>query len=155
MPHFLSLPKRALVIISLSVSTQVMASEVIYSWVDANGLVHYSQQPPANDIKFTQVYNDDIEPQKSGYVSAPTKQPTQSTAAEIASAEALLIKAKDPAQAKMLCELAQEKLKLLNSQNRLTRKDSKSGEQVTLSDQERATEITTQQQRIDEFCPKA
>ncbi|MBV7315963.1 DUF4124 domain-containing protein [Shewanella sp. NIFS-20-20] len=135
-------------------SSTLIAAEVIYTWIDNDGLVHYSQQAPSDDIQFTKIYNDDIEPAKSGFIAPKQKQLSRQDQQAITEAQALLIKNKDANQARALCESAQHKQQLLTSYSRLTVADPATGEQVELSDTQRKADLAVQQERIRLYCTK-
>ena len=123
----------------------------IYTWVDDNGVTHYSQQPPAGKQAKT-LNSQAIEPGKIGTV-APVQREEKP---ELSNAEqdAAAIKARDQAQAQKLCDSAKFNLDVLQTHTRLQRKDDKTGEPVRMTEEERQTAIKEQQERIRLFCTK-
>ena len=50
-----------------------VSAGVIYTWVDENGVTHYSQQAPQQEnIKAEKLYSEDLEQAKVGFI-APVK----------------------------------------------------------------------------------
>lgn len=133
--------------------TRPVLAAVIYTWVDENGVTHYSQQPPTLDPqKAQQLYSEAIEPGKIGYI-APMK---KAAPAEMSESEksAALIKEKDAKQAQSICENAKHNLAVLTTHTKLTRQLEGNKEPVAMTEEERQAAITANQQRITLFCDK-
>lgn len=131
--------------LSLSVS-----ATVIYSWIDKDGQVHYSQEPPV-EVEAERQYSEDIERDKVGYV-APIKEQTQPTEEALRQAEALLIKEKDSKQAEGICDNATHSLNVLTAHTKLNRQNEQTGETVAMTEVERQAAIKESQQRVKLFC---
>lgn len=131
-------------------------------WVDENGKVHYSDQPPPANVTAKTLR------------SAPGPADTSDTAASsapaapktIAEREAELKKAKQAKKeaadkaakeqvaaetAKTNCAAAQQNLRTLQSGMRMVEVDAK-GERSYLSDEQRQQRITNVQNDISKFC---
>lgn len=133
---------------------QPVLAGVIYTWVDEQGVTHYSQQPPEQEqLKASQLYSEDIEPAKVGYI-APTKKDEPQAVSELEKSAAL-IKEKDAKQAQSICANAKHNLDVLTTHNRLIRQsEDPTKEPVAMSEEERQTAIAQQQERIKLFCDK-
>lgn len=137
----------------LMLLTHPVLAGVIYTWVDENGVTHYSQQPPEQDHpKTQQLYSEDIEPGKVGYI-APVKneEPPKMSEPEKSTA---LIKAQDTKQAEAICENAKHNLDVLTTHTKLTRQAEGNKEPVAMTEEERQAAISENQQRIKLFCDK-
>ncbi|MEE2029303.1 hypothetical protein DIKCMJMK_03186 [Shewanella oneidensis] len=140
-------------IVCMALLTPSVLASVIYTWVDENGVTHYSQQPPTQEQqKAQQLYSEDLEPSKIGYV-APVK---TAAPAEISESEksAALIKEKDAKQAQAICENAKHNLDVLMTHTKLTRQEEGNNDPVAMTEEERLAAITENQQRITLFCDK-
>jgi len=133
--------------------TQPVWAGVIYTWVDENGVTHYSQQPPEQEqSKAQQLYSEDIEPGKVGYI-APVKKEAPPEMSE-PEKSAALIKAQDAKQAEAICENAKHNLNVLTTHTKLTRQAEGNKEPVAMTEEERQAAISENQQRIKLFCDK-
>lgn len=141
-------------IFGLCLLGQPVIAGVIYTWVDEQGVTHYSQQPPEQEqLKANQLYSKDIEPAKVGYV-APTKKEQPQVVSELEKSAAL-IKEKDAKQAQSICENAKHNLDVLTSHSKLIRQsEDPTKEPEAMSEDERQAAITQQQERIKLFCDK-
>uniref|UniRef100_Q0HS50 DUF4124 domain-containing protein n=1 Tax=Shewanella sp. (strain MR-7) TaxID=60481 RepID=Q0HS50_SHESR len=137
----------------LMLLTQPVFAGVIYTWVDENGVTHYSQQPPEQEQpKTQQLYSEDIEPGKIGYI-APAKKDAPPEMSE-SEKSAALIKEKDAKQAETICENAKHNLDVLTTHTKLTRQEEGNKEPVAMTEEERQAAISENQQRIKLFCDK-
>lgn len=133
---------------------QPVVAGVIYTWVDEQGVTHYSQQPPAQEqLRASQLHSEDIEPAKVGYVAPPQKQQPQ--AMNELEKSAALIKQKDAKQAQSICENAKHNLDVLTTHTKLMRQsEDPTKEPEAMTEEERQTAIAQQQERIKLFCDK-
>ncbi len=125
----------------------------IYTWVDKDGVTHYSQQPPEQSLQEPkQLKADALEPAKIGSVS-PTK---TSLVKELSETEksAALIKEKDAKQAQSICNNAKHNLDVLTTHAKLLHKSGENNEPVTMTEEERQAAIAENQRRIKLFCDK-
>ncbi len=130
------------------------AAAQVYKWVDKDGKVQYSDQPPPPDAAKATAQKIDASPT----VSAPVKpladkakdfDKRKTEAAEKAKksdAEAQVAKQKETN-----CMQARGNLKVLQDAPKLTRVN-KDGEIVFVEDSEREGEMAKAQKSIDEFC---
>lgn len=126
---------------------------VIYTWVDENGISHYSQEPPVG-VEAARLYSEDIEPNKVGYIAPKKEVPVPSEEAQ-EQADAKLIKEKDSKQADAICQNATHSLNILTSHSNLNRKNEQTGEVETMTEPQRQAAIAENQQRIKLFCNDA
>ncbi|MGZ9899306.1 DUF4124 domain-containing protein [Shewanella gaetbuli] len=138
-----------LAIVTSSILAFSAFSAAIYTWTDANGVVHYSQQPPKG-VNATIISSEDMQPKKIG-----TKTPTRFNDGSVEESDlarsAKLIKEKDAQQAKSICDNAKHSLDLLNTYTRLTKTDD-SGEEVTMTEEDKQSARADNEQRIKLFC---
>ncbi|WOT05918.1 DUF4124 domain-containing protein [Shewanella youngdeokensis] len=138
----------AILLITLLFSLKLQAGE-IYTWVDAQGVTHFSQQPPPHQ-KADKVFSEDIEPKKIGSVT-PVKSLEAKTVSE-SEKTAAIIKQKDAAQAKSICENAKHSLNVLMTHSRLTQKNNQTGDSVVMTEEQRQAAISKQQEKVSLFC---
>ncbi|GGI92340.1 DUF4124 domain-containing protein [Shewanella gelidii] len=125
---------------------------VIYTWVDENGVTHYSQQSPEN-IEATKLYSEDMEQALIGFVSPKvSKKSDEQLSTEELNAE--LIKRQDGDQAKSICASAKHSLQILTTHSKLNRQDPKSGKSIAMTEEERQAAIKENKERISLFCEK-
>lgn len=127
----------------------------IYTWVDAKGVTHYSQQAPKDhELKTTTLSNRAIEPAKIGYVAPPKPIPTTTPQTELETSAAL-VKQQNAKQAQAICDSAKQNLAVLTTHTRLIRQTDDGKEPVAMTEEERQASIVEQQQRISLFCDKS
>lgn len=137
----------------LCLFTLPVSASVIYTWVDENGVTHYSQQAPEQEhLNASKLYSEDIEQAKIGYI-APIKKEEPQPTSELEKSAAL-IKEKDAKQAQSICVNAKHNLSVLTTYTKLTRKTTESDEPVAMTEEERQASIVQQQERIKLFCEK-
>lgn len=138
--------------VCLVLLTQPVLAGAIYTWIDKNGVTHYSQQPPTQEQQAQQLNSNDLEPSKIGYI-APVKKEAPPEMSE-SEKSAALIKEKDAKQAEAICENAKHNLDVLTTHTKLTRQEDGNKEPVAMTEEERQAAITENQQRIKLFCNK-
>ncbi|MCE9685553.1 DUF4124 domain-containing protein [Shewanella sp. AS16] len=124
----------------------------IYTWVDKDGVTHYSQQAP-EEGKAAQLDSQSIEPGKIGSIAPTKRMGSQATAADSAPSAALS-KASDVKQAKANCESARQNLNVLTTYTKLNRRDKTSGETLAMTEEQRQQAIQEQTRRVEFFCAK-
>lgn len=140
----------------------------LYKWVDANGKVHYSDQPPPPEIKQPKTIQAPRTPQRApapapeGQSEAPAAN-TPKTAAEqemefrkrrVEAAEAEAKRqqeAQAAAEKQRNCDQARNRVALLQTGGRITRAGP-NGEQNYLGDNEIASELVAAQKVADSWC---
>ena len=145
-----------LLILLILTSTNALAA--INKWVDSNGKVHYSDEPPPPDAqkKSMRSYGDSEDTASSGVAAPKTlaekeadlkkaqkqkKEAADKTAKEQEKADAM----------KANCANAQQNLKSLQSGVRMVHIDAK-GEQSYIDDQEREQRMEKVQKDISNYC---
>ncbi len=135
----------------------------LYKWTDAEGKVHYSDQPPPPNIKQPVV----VKPRSPGPTAAPEAEGTPAAGpktlveqdaefnrrrVEAAEREAAEKKAaKEASEKQKNCERAKIQLAGIQSGGRITRYNDK-GELVYLGDAEIAQETARAKQAADSWC---
>lgn len=120
--------------------TASAGAQEAYKWKDANGTVHYSQQPPPQGVA-----NAHMKLSQSGAASAPTDpaQPRADAGSELQDANVR--------QRKHMCEVAKGNLKMLDGGGMIT-----SGEDIASAKQldpdQRQQAVATAQADIDRYC---
>ena len=137
----------------------------VYKWVDADGTVHYSDQPPQGDVKEQSL---GIKSGTSGTEAPGTEKAAAKSAApktyieqdaefrkrqveaeaKRAKEEKVLAEAKE---ARQNCEHARSSLQSLQSGQRVVKYNEK-GERVYIEDNEREREIANAQKGVDSWC---
>ncbi|MCL1059545.1 DUF4124 domain-containing protein [Shewanella gelidimarina] len=130
-------------------STHSYASE-IYTWVDEQGVTHFSQEPPEQK-EAKKIYSEDIQPAKIGSVAPTVSAPLVKVPTELEKS-ALAIKKSDKAQAKTICESAKHSLNVLSSHSKLNRKSADTGKTIAMTEEQRQAAITEQKERVSLFC---
>lgn len=138
-------------------SVASVSANTIYTWVDDNGVTHYSQQPPSptdsptNSAFTNKLYSEDIEPKRIGTV-APLKPITQNKQASELEKKAAAINLADKQQAQQVCENAKHSLNVLTTHTKLNKKNNETGEVVAMTEEQRQASIAEQNERIRLFC---
>lgn len=148
---------RKLLLIALLAACSVQAAEV-YKWVDANGIVHYSDAPPPADAK-------NVERMRiGGGVVAATDpavaaNPSEGEAGVPADAQQKPKQAPPPKSVDdtpenraKLCSQAQANLELLQSKFPVTGTSAADGSQQMLDDKARQARIGAEQQNVATYC---
>lgn len=155
--------KKFLLILLMMFSANAFAE--LSKWVDADGKVHYSDQPPPANVKAKtlRLPSDAAVPVSASGVSATSAPAAPKTIAE---REAELKKAqqakKDAADKaakeqarieaeKASCATAQQNLRVLQADYRIAQVDAK-GERYYLNDDQRRQGVEKAQQDIKTFC---
>ncbi|MEJ2059787.1 MAG: DUF4124 domain-containing protein [Gammaproteobacteria bacterium] len=165
MPNTLRIARLGLLGLTL-VATPALA--VVFKWIDANGNVHYSQQPPEH-VKNYQELDINIAPGAAtttraapgdtGNAGEGTDQNADKTkskeggkpAQNQPSAEQAAAQKKAEAdQKKRNCEIAQQNLKALQGGRRVMMRDG--DQQRYVSDAERSDMVKKAQEDIQKYC---
>ena len=110
-----------------------LATERVYKWVDAEGVVHYGQQPPAH----TPAEAIKVEKGYSTTEAAPVPEPTAEQQQQAADAET--------------CRVASENFKMLSGEGPVKKKDEY-GNEHTLTPDEKNAEKLRAQSAMEKFC---
>lgn len=149
--------RQLLVMLSLLVlATSAQAG--ITKWEDANGKVHYSDQPPPSTAKSQQDLDLKNNPAASssgkGAEKSLAEKDLESKKRRVQAEEAAAKQAKDQEEAKNRkanCEQARRQLQAVQEGQRMSRFDEK-GERVFLEDSERPQAIEKAKQSVDSWC---
>ena len=118
-------------------------------WVDKDGHVHYSQQPPA-DSNYEKLNVKTRTPDSSGSPSGPTYSTPGSSSSNGAASDVIKEEvAKGEETRKKNCEIAKKSLEQYTAFRRMRDKD---GNVVYLDDNERQKRIDDAKAAIKEFC---
>jgi Domain of unknown function (DUF4124) len=132
---------------SLIASQPTLSSSKVYTWTDAEGLVHYGERPP-KDTKATTIRT------RTGH-SEHTPQPTVSPAANPSTGNtenaAQPQQANDSLKNPERCESARQNLTTLTNSSRV-RVSGENGELRYLTDEEKQQKMTETQTIIDQAC---
>lgn len=152
--------RQLIAIVSLLV-VATSTSAGITRWVDANGKVHYSDQPPPATAKSQKQL--DIKTAPSAPQATPDKNDGEKSLAErelefrkrrVEAEEAVAKQAKDQAEAKRKqdnCAQARRQLQALQDGQKISHYDEK-GERVFMEDSARPKAIQEAQQTVDSWC---
>lgn len=118
----------------------------IYKWTDADGKVHFSQQPPPDQTANVEVQRKNrTEPAGDGTAVAPAAKPAKPATAAAAAEEAK--PQKDPA----ICEKARNNLEQLRDRRFVVVRDEY-GEESILSEERVAQEIQRAETAVSTHC---
>ena len=152
--------KKYLLILLVLSSANAFAG--LNKWVDENGKVHYSDQPPPANVKAETLRSTSGAANASNVAasSAPAAPKTiAEREAELKKSQQLKKEAADKAAkeqaaaetTKANCAAAQQNLRTLQSGIRMVEVDAK-GERSYLSDEQRQQRITNTQKDVSDFC---
>ncbi|MGS0827608.1 DUF4124 domain-containing protein [Shewanella sp. 0m-8] len=142
--------------IALTLSGANVQASVIYTWVDDNGVTHYSQQPPEQAQSPTEtdkLYSEDIKPKHIGTV-VPLVKVAQGSGPSDIERKAAAINQADQKQAKLICKNAQHSLNVLTTHSKLNKKNKETGDVIAMTEEQRLASITEQRERVKLFCTK-
>lgn len=137
----------ALMLQPLDVDAQ---EQIIYKWLDAEGVVHYTARPP-DDVDYTVVNLETREPVEDDAADGQDRDLDDSasddTTQQPETAQA------GPTEEEMAerCEQARSNIETLNRYQNVT-VEGEDGEQRTISDEERMNMVEEAQQFIDQWC---
>lgn len=157
MRKFIFLRLMLSIVLLWSILPIIGATAPIYKWIDANGLIHYTQEPP-NQVK-AEIFTPKLTPGLSAEQvedvinnlnkkSEDDKEKRNKEKAEQAKAQEK--RAETEAKANR-CTKAREQLETLHNSRRVTVKDDK-GEFRHVDDDERAKFIKQMEKIIQENC---
>ena len=139
---------------ALAVTTtfNTQAKEVVYKWVDKNGVIHYATHPPAGQkAEKVSVYANN----KNAAKPAPKGEPKQQEQEQEPQATVPATTTPEPAPSRKdpkLCEQARKNLWNLKNRGRIYILDSDTGERMAMPDEERQLRIEETDKDIEEFC---
>lgn len=142
------------------------ATAQIYQWKDANGKVHYSDQPPPATAKQERTFTPRLPPAataaaaSAGADAPPAADSVQDQEAafkqrQVEQEEARAQQDKENAAAnerKRNCEMAKGNLRNLETGGRQVRFDPQTGERAYLSDAEVSDAINDARRAVDQWC---
>jgi hypothetical protein len=146
----------SLALLLLAVPAMAAAGEEMYRWVDANGEVHYSDQPPPPEItdykSITRSgaaadtsYEGQFETENRAEKEAEFQRRRAQELEEEAKAEQVT------AERKRNCELARGQYNTISAGGRISRRDA-SGEVVYLDDEQIAAETEEARAEVEKWC---
>lgn len=132
------------------------AAAEMYRWVDAQGKVHYSDQPPAEQSKSSKTLNIPNQPAAPAAESGKSWQEKEldfkKRKAAAAEAETKKKKEADDAKAKAEnCDKSRKNLKALEEGGRINTYDDK-GNRTVMDDAQRAKAMNDAKKAISEWC---
>lgn len=150
MPRFIS---TVLAVAALALAASAAQAQV-YKWKDANGTMHYSDQPPAVGAKYekVQVNSSVSTPVTAAPAAAPASASTAASANAAAKPAPAASKLADtPDNRAKLCKDLGSNIALLNGQQPLTMGDD-NGAQKSMSDDQRRQQLATAQAQQKQYC---
>lgn len=142
-----------LVLLAAGMTSTQAAS--IYSWVDANGVQHFSAMPPPDRDDYQIVSIDGtttlLKRTDNPSVPASTESEPAAEAETVITAPDTTVTVIDPEVVARNCERARQNLFLIDSRRRIVITDD-NGEQRRLDDNERLALMQKSQDYIDENC---
>ena len=142
---FLPAVRVALVGLGLTVAAMAAATETIFTWIDDDGVQHFSAQPPeGRDYRIVQMLGSGAVPAADEADSAPAASPPPRLS-EISPGQP------DPDVVRERCAQARDNLEIL-MQDRPLLMRQEDGEPQPLDDEARQQLIDEAQSFIDEWC---
>ena len=138
-------------LIALTLAGTAAQSDEVYKWTDANGIAHYTDQPPPQGTKFDRVKvgTDHVQPTADSAASAepaPAKPAATSGNAAAANADT-------PAQQlAKVCQQARSQLEVLQSNSPVSMDTKGDGTAVVLDEAARKAEIVKAQEAVASYC---
>lgn len=128
-----------------------LAMAQAYKWTDANGTVHYSDNPPPAGTKFKRMNTASGTPTAT---DQPTPQPAQPAASTAKAPDAKPADNKPmadtPENRKQLCATLNENLTMLRSKQPLVQQQD--GQQKLLDDAQRINQIALAEEQQKQYC---
>ena len=137
-----------LALLSLTVGAQV------YRWVDKDGKVQYSDQPPApgaGKAEVTKINSSSASPAASAAAAAKAPEKPKTNVTDAAKAKSAEDEAKAAKENEEFCRTNRSQLKVMENGGRVSTTDS-NGEQVLMSDEQLAAEAARLRKLIAENC---
>lgn len=154
----ISMPLRTLIAASalglaLACIAGSASAQQVYRWKDANGVIHFSQLPPANGVHYTKVHLIG-EPEVSSH-PAPSD-PGNNRAAPTAEATTRAVPARGtqpatPSNRATLCKRLGSNIELLQSKQPVITSGS-NGKQMVMSDNQREQQLATARAQQKQYC---
>jgi len=133
---------RSLIAVALLLLAPLVTAQV-YKWTDASGTVHYSEAPPAQGMKYSQV-------KTNGTVDAPAPAPATPAAAAPSPETAAQPVADTPENRSNLCKSLQANLAALNGSAPVVME--KDGKSTALDDSQRKQQIAADTTQYNQYC---
>ena len=142
--------RRTAILLALLLVTP-LASAQVYKWTDAKGVVHYSDVPPAQGVKYKNMHMS----LTGGSAPAAATSASPAAAASPVDAGAAPASARtvadNPENRAKLCAQLRQNYTLLKGSQPLTRDDAK-GQKQLVSEQQRTQDMVNTQQQLRQYC---
>lgn len=123
----------------------VAADQYIYKWKDTQGMVHYTERPPAPGIPYERVRRHK---DKGAKAQAPAAaKPAANQAAQPAEDDSY------GSWKKENCKIAQQNLDVLQNAARIAQDDGQGGKRL-MTDEEKAEKVKQMNAQVDKYCQK-
>lgn len=148
--------RSALPVLALVLLLPLTTSAQVYSWKDANGRVHYSDQPPSEKTRPARTLTTAPEPNADTEQARQKNADKRLSAAEKAkvdkeSAEKAEKQRADDERRAADCDRARKALQGLES-GQIRYRMGANGEREAIEDSARATELANAQRAVDDHC---
>ncbi len=146
----LRLKRTAVTVLMAAVCCFALSSQAatLYKWIDENGVMHFSEHPPAGVANVEKVRNHTARGNSPVQYNAPS---TQSESAEEQTINTEAGQQRDPTIQKARCETARKNLDSLSTFVRIREKDE-NGELRFLSEEEVAERRKTFKDIVEKEC---
>jgi hypothetical protein len=126
-----------------------LASAQVYKWTDAGGIVHYSDAPPNQGVKYQNVHTtgtiEPLAPPPPPAAPAPASTKAQASNPPVADT---------PANRAKLCTQLDTNIALLSKPDPVTTTAGPEGAPVALEGTQRAQALTNAQAQYSQYCAK-
>ena len=143
--------RRTYILLALLLVTP-LASAQVYKWTDAKGVVHYSDVPPPQGVKYKNMHmslTGGAAPAAATSAS-PAAAASSPTDAGAAPASARTV-ADNPENRARLCAQLRQNYTLLKGSQPLTRDNAK-GQKQLVSEKQRTQDMVNTQQQLQQYC---
>lgn len=140
-----------LLVLALALPCLALASNVVYRWKDANGVVHFADAPPPNGTKYKIVNIDTGVSRDPPAPAKPARAASAATKAATAAADSKPATVKDtPENRAKLCERLEDNIKVLQSTQIATLGSSA----TPMTADQRAKQLADAQAKKQQYCSK-
>jgi hypothetical protein len=149
--NLLNKPATSLISITFILLFGMLSQSVVYAkvykWTDANGQVHYGEQPGNTNAETVTIrQNETTKPRPIKKVDKDSEDETS------AAKEPEMVEVKIPAKEKrQLCQQAKGDVEAINSRGRMREINAK-GEYIYLSEEQKQARISAAKKRIKKYC---
>lgn len=143
--------RRTYILLALLLVTP-LASAQVYKWTDAKGVVHYSDVPPPQGVKYKNLHMSLTGGTAPAVATSASPAAAASSPADTGAAPASARTVADnPENRARLCAQLRQNYTLLKGSQPLTRDNAK-GQKQLVSEQQRTQDMVNTQKQLQQYC---